>query len=460
MDLEALVKLGKKRAVAGADEQAQDTFFSIESLPDTGSEDREHSLLEDGNETHSASLGDVENPSGDTRAEPTTFSECQSIDDDALVNLEEVIERFKEATSNRFKAGSGTGVICLQHWKRFTDWSHLAQYTPKQLAAHEKNGAPWQTLGWKLLSRFMRDGLPNVKKPASKKVVLASLKVVWICGLGNPPWPLDSKRDFGRTLRGQSARTTPKDEEVRPFYDAMLAEADPYLRSLTAVDLSCGLRSANHLARLNWRAVQYENGKPLALVADGAVYNFKTSAMLFAYLPPIAADALAAWKAESKDTRDETPIWPMRPVSGRVKDYQKRHTTATLDNLLLRFKERHRIESPLTWMSFRHWVKWVAERAGLSPSSADYLQGHQPKTDSGLSYGKVRDWDVVVDEQRSKWPDGPLGYAFGPKIVVQDEDAVYLRLIADYRAGRIGEMELIVAIAKTIPKGKTRILEP
>ncbi len=118
------------------------------------------------------------------------------------------------------------------------------------------------------------------------------------------------------------------------------------------------------------------------------------------------------------------------------------------------------INSALTWTSFSHWVELVAERAELSPSTADYLPGHQPKTDGGLSYGKVRDWDVVVDEQRSKWPDGPLGYAFGPKIVVQNEDAVYLRLIADYKAGRIGEMEVVVAIAKTIPKAKTGILGP
>jgi hypothetical protein len=455
MDLEALIKLGK----VSLNGQALDGFFSIESLPGTGSEDgNTHYQRIGDDESRATDLGSDGTPLG-TRADPTTFSESQPIDDDCLVNLEEVSERFKEATANRFKAGSGTAAICLQHWKRFTQWSHLEQYTPKQLAAHEKNGAPCQTLGWKLLLRFMREGLPGIRKPASKKVVLASLKVVWTCGLGNPPWPLDSKRDFGRTLRGQSARTTPKDEDIRPFYDAMLGEADPYLKSLMAVDLSCGLRSGNHLGRLTWGAVQYEGGKPVAIVADGAVYNFKTPAMLYAYLPPVAAEALAAWKAEAKDTREETPIWPMRPCNGRVKDYSKPHTTATLDNLLLRWKQRHRIESPLVWMSLRHWVKWVAERAGLSPSTADYLQGHTPRTDGGLSYGKVRDWETVIDEQRSKWP-GPLDFAFGPKVDIMDADAVYLRLIADYNAGRIGELELAMAIAKAKPKAQSRILEP
>jgi hypothetical protein len=111
-------------------------------------------------------------------------------------------------------------------------------------------------------------------------------------------------------------------------------------------------------------------------------------------------------------------------------------------------------------MHFRHWVKRKAEQAGLDPSTADYLQGHQPKTDGGLSYGKVRDWETVVDEQRSKWPDGPLGFVFGPKVEVRDEDAVYLRLIADFKAGRIGELELAVAIAKAKAKSQPSFLEP
>jgi hypothetical protein len=457
MELEALIKLGKL-SLSG---QALDGFFSIESLPETGAVDREHIALEDGNETHSASLGDVENPSG-TRAEPTTtFSESQAIDDDCLVNLEQVEERFKANTANRFKANSGTQLTYLQHWRRFVAWVKLEEYTPKQLMAHDRDGPMWQTVGGKLLLRFMREGLPEIKKPGSRMVVLASLKTTWETGLGIP-WPLNTKRDFGRTLKGTNARTTPKDEEVLPFFKAMESENDAYLKSLMAVQLSCGLRSANHLARLTWRAVQFEDGKPIAIVANGAAFNFKTDAWLIAYLPTHASEALAAWKAESKDSRDDTPIWPQRPCNGPVKDYSKPHNCGTLDNLFLRWKQRHRIDSSLTLMHFRHWVKRKAEQAGLDPSTADYLQQHQPKTNGGLSYGKVRDAETVIDEQRSKWPDGPLGFAFGPKVKVLDEDAPYLRLVADFKAGKLSEMELAIEAGKVkaTSKAKSGILEP
>src|SRR5439155_25037423 len=141
--------------------------------------------------------------------------------------------------------------------------------------------------------------------------MLASLTTVWLYGLGIP-WPLDTKRDFGKTLRGHGARRTPKDDEIEPFYRATENETDAYLKALFAVVLSIGPRGANHIGKLTWQAVQFVDGKPRAIVADGAEYDFKTTAWLVAYLPPFASVALAAWRAQSKDTKDSAPIWPHR----------------------------------------------------------------------------------------------------------------------------------------------------
>lgn len=101
MDVEALVKLGKERAVAGADQQAQDTLFSIEGLPEIGGMDGEHMPLEDGND-HATALAAVETLV-EIPAEPTTTS--SGIETDELVSPEQAVERFRENTANRFKAG-------------------------------------------------------------------------------------------------------------------------------------------------------------------------------------------------------------------------------------------------------------------------------------------------------------------------------------------------------------------
>ncbi len=440
------------------DGHSGDLFFSIESNSGEAAVDGNTSRLEAEHESQASPVAGDGNPLG-TRAQPaTTFSESEGVS--TPIDSEKVIERFKENTALRFKPGSETAEKYAEQWLRFVKRTRLEEFTPNQLKAKDRDGPEWQTVGGRLLLRYMREGIPDARKPATRNVILASLKTVWIYGLGIP-WPLDVRRDFGRTLRGNGARITPKDGEIEPFFRATESENDPYLRSMMAVQLSCGLRSANHLGNLTWRAIQWEGAKPYAIVAAGQECGFKTDALLAAYLPPFASEALAAWKAQTPtDLPEDAPIWPMRPCEGTVKDFLKPHDRKTLVNLFTRWKVRHRIESRLTLMFFRHWVKRKAEQAGLDPSTADYLQGHQPKTDGGLSYGKVRDWETVVDEQRSKWPDGPLGFAFGPKVQVLDEDAPYLRLIADLKAGRLSELEFAMAVAKVKANSQVPPLEP
>ena len=77
----------------------------------------------------------------------------------------------------------------------------------------------------------------------------------------------------------------------------------------------------------------------------------------------------------------------------------------------------------------------------MKPSEADCLEGHTPKTDGGLAYGKNRNWERVIDEQRSAWEDGPLGFAFGPKVVIDRDMQPFLAVIRDLLDGKIDPSE-------------------
>ncbi len=53
-------------------------------------------------------------------------------------------------------------------------------------------------------------------------------------------------------------------------------------------------------------------------------------------------------------------------------------------------------------------------------------------------------------------------FAFGPKVKVLDEDAPYLRLLADFKAGRLSELEFAIEMgkAKATAKARSGLLEP
>ena len=345
----------------------------------------------------------------------------------APLKFADVAERFRNNTRLRFKPGASTSDYYLANFKRL--WIH-AQFEGK---TKRQIGGKW---GRAYILRFME----TIPLP-SRRTVLASLECCWVEGL-ELPWPINRQRDFGKTLPPIGTRSTPENEDVRPWFDAALKEPDSFTRLLVLLLLCFGWRPANQIGRIKWRNVRYDQqGGPCAIVAGGAEEGFKTRSNIVAHLPPLVADALTAWKKACSSLDPNAPIMMHVP---RGKKNPRPLNNSLVECALRSFERRWGLKH-LAPALFRHWVKTVCRR--LSDPALAALQGHAPPKDGSMRH--VYDTpsiERILDEQATEFPDGALGILRPPTVSVAPEYQAELQAVIEWKAGRMSLVQLMTRL--------------
>ena len=345
------------------------------------------------------------------------------IGDDSPVEVSKVVDRFRQQTRTRLRDASAEQY--LRAFRRFVKSADLESYTRRQLSGPK---------GRMLILAH----LDEIPKPSWRWVVIA-IKPVWTYGL-NLPWPVDSKRDLPKLSRVRR-RQSPPDAQVKTWAKALANEKDPYLRLLWLLLAQHGWRPS-HVCHLKWRNVQYDDqGKPVAIVADGMRESFKTCSPVAARLAPDVVEALQRWKEKAEMVSPDGPILPWRSVKGRLmcsRDQTRPAFTEHWQRLERKWQLPHLCPNHL-----RHWVATTSRRAGLSKQATAYLMGHDP-----TQGGAMRDWydspqlQDIFDEQAARLPYGPLGLL--EPLTVEIEGGLskeVVGLVSAYLAGQLGTMQ-------------------
>ena len=344
--------------------------------------------------------------------------------DDPAVRTEDVLRRFAESSRARLRPETLKRYSGAFH--RFAEGTDLDTLTRRRLAGPRGR-------------RILLEHLEHVPR-RSWRWTVAALKAVWTMGL-NLPWPLDPKRDLGR-LPPTRRRESPPDVAVKAWSDALVHEADPYLRLLWLLVAQHGWRPS-HVCRLKWHHVRLDSaGRPVAIVADGTEAGFKTSAPLAARLAPDVVEALEAWQRAAPEVLSEQPVLSRRSSTGRVAPSRENGA----DSLRVHWNRlRAKWHLPaLRPVDLRHWCATACRRAGLSKQASAYLMGHDP-----TAGGAMRDWydapplEDVFAEQAERLPHGPLGLLEPAAALLADglpKEAV--KVLQAYLAGELGTMEL------------------
>jgi len=274
----------------------------------------------------------------------------------------------------------------------------------------------------------------------ARRFVLAALECVWTEG-GVGPWPINRKRDFGKTLPPIGRRRTPPDADVATWAAAARQETDVYARALLLLLLTFGWRPEDQLAAVRRHHLQVVEGRR-AIVADADECGFKTSSPIVAWVPPEIDEALRRLHEAYPGTPDD-PILPWRSRRGPVD--VDRSLDKTQISHLLRALERKWGLPHLTPMHLRHWVKTATRKLGVSDPAAAAWQGHHVPND-----GSMRNWydnprtEALLDEQATAMPRGPLALIEPPDVrVVEGPQTDALAIVVAYLNDRIGLMDLM-----------------
>jgi len=343
--------------------------------------------------------------------------------DDTPVNVDAGLQCFSQNNRTRLKATSIKEYSI--HFRHLADEIEMEKYSKRQLSG-------------KIGKTLILKALEDIPRPSWRKN-LAMYKVVWTTGF-NLPWPIDNKRDIGRLPKTQRSETPP-DTTIIAWNNGLRNETDPYLSLFWRAVFQPGWRPS-HVARMKWRNVRYDaQGKPYAIVADGAQEDFKTNAPVAFRLPPDMVEALEAWRKVAPESFPEKPILPWRSTKGKVKP-DKELNLGQFHELWDGLKAKWGLP-PLRPRDCRHWVATACRKAGLSKQATAYLMGHDPTTG-----GAMRDWydnpqlADIFDEQAGCLPKGPLGLLEPPELkIVSGMPPEALGLLRDYLDGRCGTME-------------------
>jgi len=346
-----------------------------------------------------------------------------STGDDSTMRIPDVLDRFVQQSKTCLK--QRTMEAYSSAFRMFAEECSLEQYTRRQLAG---------TKGRTLIMAHME----HVTRP-TWRWENAALKSVWTYGL-NLPWPIDSRRDFGR-LPKTRRRETPPDSVVKAWAEALGHEPDPYLRLVWQFIAQCGWRPS-HVGHLKWRNVRYDSsGKPVAIIADGFEEDFKTNALVAARLCPEVVEALAEWKKVAPEQLAERPIIPWRRGSKGIQPSKAQSRTSLIQHWI-RLEERWRLPH-LRMCDLRHWVATACRRASLSKQASGHLMGHDVTMDGGM-----RDWydhpmlEDILAEQAEKLPHGPLGLLEPVRLEpLEGLTPESMNLLRDYMTSTIGTME-------------------
>jgi len=374
-------------------------------------------------DTEDVSFEEAQQPSGNGEAGAESSGD---LDEDLPLNVDAILDKW-EANSIGQGYSDGTLKEYRRYFGRFAADFDLAAHDRKWLVSHGKMAVIQWLVG---------------KPDKSRGVALAALQSVWTFGIPEVAWPINRKRDFGKRMLPQSGqRSCPTDEDIRPIFLAAEREEDAYVKSLILTGLSTGARPGNQLGQLQWADVWPWSGG-LAIVAESKPgRKFKTDSPMIVRLPPMASDALKAWRSETPNNAPNDYIWPRR--------HYKTLTTKerSVDHTLLReyqsFLRRHKLVTWVRMAHFRHWVEYRGEKDGIPAVHLAYMRGHAVKsaTEGRLGYSGNRKAENVLEDQEARWPEGPCG-AFGASVVVRDELSPYAAVMREYANGNMTTQEM------------------
>lgn len=383
-----------------------------------GAEVGRHSALE-GQNAHDAASGAVEIPRGDVEAQAERSGD--------LVNGDEPLR--VEAILAKWEAGS-----IGQDYRPRTKAKYAASFRRfalvYDLEAHDRR---WLSNNGK---RIIIEWVMSLREK-SRATCLAALQSVWTFGIPEQPWPVNKRRDFGRKVFPQAgSRACPDDSDIEPIFRAALREDDPYLKSLILCALNEGGRDGNQLGQFYWGDVQECEGT-LAIVAESKPgRKFKSESPVIWRLPPVASEAVRAWKTNTSFNAPDDHIWPRRPHGKLARRQADDHT---MNREWHRFLERHQITTWVRLANLRHWVEVRGEADGISNVLLAYMRGHAVKkeTEGGLGYGGNRKAEKVLSAQADRWPEGPTGCFTAREVRVVDELTPYMALVSEYAKGKM-----------------------
>lgn len=352
------------------------------------------------------------------------------------VKIEETIRRFVDNV-NLFRDGTDTAERYAWAFRGFAKAARLERYKRRQLTP---------TRSRDLILKWVKG------KPAkSRSWYLHAVKDVWVYGL-RLPWPIDIRRDFGKSLPGRGIREAPTDRDVLPFAVAIDREPDPFLRVFVRMILTYGPRPADQLGELRWRHIRWDDsGRPIAIVALGQDEGFKTGSPWIGNVPPELAEELLTWKSRTSDNSPEALLLPWIPRAKRLGRTPRRQTIHSAERVWDLYKRRHAIDSKLTMAHMRHWVKRRGRKV-LDVAILAYWQGHRASSEGGgmsRVYGTNLPVEEVLEEQAREWPRGPLGDLLPVK--VRDEPRIpaeVASLVVDFLEGRLGSLQLATELEK------------
>jgi len=276
-----------KNAVHTGAYESDDKFTSSDDIQVIGGEEGDNSPLEtcDYESEQNTRLGTCGDGGGyDVRKHKNG--------DESYVKVDDIIDRFKEATRLRLK--NRTTEFYEWTFRRFALVTDIEAFTRRQLAGIK---------GKKLLLGHL-ENIP----PASRRYASAALRLVWEEGL-RLPYPISNKRDLGRLPRTMR-RENPPDAIIKEWIEAARYERDPYLRLVILLILQHGWRPS-HACRLKQRNVRYApNGFPYAIIADGSQEGFKTSAPIIARLTSDVAEAIQELATLNRNAHSEILYCP------------------------------------------------------------------------------------------------------------------------------------------------------
>jgi integrase len=361
--------------------------------------EEENSRLDDGNEQSRA----TNDHSGTAREDPVGAG--GGGEEDGMVNIDKIIERFKVNTSARLKPRSQYEY--LQLLERFDWYANLETRTKKDLTGRA---------GKVLILEFMQEEYSK----RSWRYKLAMLKTLYIAGFGysSADWPIEPRRDLGRLPRPRPNRDPP-DEVVKAWAEAFQKESRLKPRMTWLLVAQTGW-SPSDVVSLTVPEIKMKDGKPHHIERD----RCKTGSPIVAFLPPDLAEELASYlKTECRTG----PLFVVKPdaINSQWKYYARSHGLEALHP-----------------KDMRHWVASACRKAGMSKQASAYLMGHD-----ATSGGAMRDWydqpqvDDILAEQAERLPYGPLGILLPPRIELVDKDTDILVLWTEYMAEKISTID-------------------
>jgi len=347
-------------------------------------------------------------------------------DQDALVDTESTIARFKDNSRARLKDSSRDQYVFT--WKAFVRHAKLSRYSKRQL-----RGARGK--------RLLLDYLETVPKPSWQSKI-AHLKAVWRGGLELEGFPL-TKWDLPK-LPPVGKRYSPEKPVVRVWADAMEKQDDLYLKVLWLLHAQLGLRPS-HVAHLRWAdVVRDAEGRPYGLDAKGKDGRFKSHADVRAWFPPDVAAAMDAWERATPARGADNPILPWKDGWGRFhdKEHLTRERIVCLWNAFRTRKRREGVELPkLNRVDLRHFVKSAGHDARMEEVALYLMQGQEPPGMAG-QYDNPKDPEQIFDRQRSALPTGALGTLQAPRVeIVSGPTEAVTALVTAYMDGEMSSRD-------------------